>query len=92
MSEWAPRCEVWGACVVGVAAAREGLAGLQHQPPCTVTCRAELLRAPGALRLGEVAPDPAVVGPPALYAAVVDGEIKNISLSDYKGKYVILFW
>ena len=25
-------------------------------------------------------------------AAVVDGEIKDISLSDYKGKYVILFW
>lgn len=25
-------------------------------------------------------------------AAVVDGEIKNVSLSDYKGKYVILFW
>ncbi|KAK2076364.1 Peroxiredoxin-1 [Prototheca wickerhamii] len=24
--------------------------------------------------------------------AVVDGEIKDISLSDYKGKYVILFW
>ncbi|GAB4816590.1 hypothetical protein N2152v2_003636 [Parachlorella kessleri] len=24
--------------------------------------------------------------------AVIDGEFKNISLSDYKGKYVILFW
>lgn len=23
---------------------------------------------------------------------MVDGEIKDISLSDYKGKYVILFW
>ncbi len=32
--------------------------------------------------------------PPALTwrAAVVDGEIKNISLADYAGKYVILFW
>ncbi|KFM28557.1 Peroxiredoxin-2 [Auxenochlorella protothecoides] len=26
------------------------------------------------------------------FSAVVDGEIKDISLSDYKGKYVILFW
>lgn len=24
--------------------------------------------------------------------AVVDGEFKDISLSDYKGKYVVLFW
>lgn len=27
-----------------------------------------------------------------LHAAIVDGEIKNVSLEDYKGKYVILFW
>lgn len=27
-----------------------------------------------------------------LCAAVVDGEIKDVKLSDYKGKYVILFW
>jgi hypothetical protein len=25
-------------------------------------------------------------------AAVIDGEIRNISLSDYRGKYVVLFW
>ncbi len=30
--------------------------------------------------------------PPRRRAAVVDGEFKSISLSDYKGKYVILFW
>jgi alkyl hydroperoxide reductase subunit AhpC len=24
--------------------------------------------------------------------AVVDGEVKNISLSDYKGKYVVFFF
>lgn len=24
--------------------------------------------------------------------AVVDGEFKDVSLSDYKGKYVVLFW
>jgi hypothetical protein len=25
-------------------------------------------------------------------AAVVDGEFKQVSLSDYAGKYVLLFW
>jgi len=29
---------------------------------------------------------------PLLITAVVDGDIKDIKLSDYKGKYVILFW
>lgn len=27
-----------------------------------------------------------------LHAAVIDGEIKQLKLSDYKGKYVVLFW
>jgi hypothetical protein len=29
---------------------------------------------------------------PSPYTAVVDGEIKQVSLADYKGKYVILFF
>lgn len=32
-------------------------------------------------------PAPAFTAP-----AVVDGEFKDISLSDYKGKYVVFFW
>lgn len=29
---------------------------------------------------------------PCLDTAIVDGEIKQVSLADYKGKYVILFF
>jgi peroxiredoxin 2/4 len=38
---------------------------------------------------------PAIVGSPApafTTSAIVDGEIKQVSLADYKGKYVILFF
>lgn len=37
----------------------------------------------------------AVIGKPApafTATAVVDGDFKSISLSDYKGKYVVLFF
>ncbi|ASD31046.1 peroxiredoxin [Chlamydia abortus] len=39
----------------------------------------------GSLFIGKTAPDFSV-------QAVVDGEVKNISLQDYRGKYVILFF
>ncbi|EPP32720.1 peroxiredoxin-2, partial [Chlamydia psittaci 84-8471/1] len=39
----------------------------------------------GSLFIGKAAPDFSV-------QAVVDGEVKNISLKDYRGKYVILFF
>ncbi|QXE26682.1 peroxiredoxin [Chlamydia buteonis] len=39
----------------------------------------------GSLFIGKAAPDFSV-------QAVVDGEVKNISLQDYRGKYVILFF
>lgn len=29
---------------------------------------------------------------PLSAAAIIDGEVKQVSLSDYKGKYVILFF
>jgi hypothetical protein len=38
------------------------------------------------------APCRAACAPCRTHAAVIDGEIRNISLSDYRGKYVVLFF
>ena len=40
---------------------------------------------PVSAEVGEVAPDFSL-------PTVVDGEIKQLSLKDYRGKWVVLFW
>jgi hypothetical protein len=37
-------------------------------------------------------PDSHLVHMTPFCAAIVNGEVKQVSLDDYKGKYVILFW
>eukprot|EP00882_Tetradesmus_deserticola_P000619 GHRQ01000676.1.p1 GENE.GHRQ01000676.1~~GHRQ01000676.1.p1 ORF type:complete len:437 (+),score=128.24 GHRQ01000676.1:130-1311(+) len=71
--------QLWQQCSLtrGFASEAESAAGYEEWD--------QISYPPARAFVGQIAPD--FEAP-----AVIDGEIRNISLSDYRGKYVVLFW